>query len=373
MPHPSEFPRRVLLTVSGLTPQIVTETVYALTQRQTPAFVPTRLVVMTTSDGASRVRLTLQSSDPAWLERLCKEYGLPPIAFDAADLRVLAARGGPPLPDIRTGDDNVAAADAITEAVRELTSDRDCALHVSLAGGRKTLGFFAAYALSLYGREQDRLSHVLVSPEFESNPDFYYPTRGSRVIYKRDGTPLDTKDAEIELAEIPFVRMRDGLSDALRGGRATYSQAVDAVQARLRPPELTIDLPNGCVRASGQTIKLRPVSLALYTWIAREARAGRRVARTSKEVPVRDMAHAHAFRAEYGKLVNLTEHPTINKTLMNGLQSSYFDQQRSKLNRELSNGLLDIAGPYLVQEFGKPGHKEYGFTLPPAAITIIEA
>ena len=52
--------------------------------------------------------------------------------------------------------------------------------------------------------------------------------------------------------------------------------------------------------------------------------------------------------------------------------TSYFSPQRSKVNHELSNGLLDLAGPYLVQQFGERGNKEYGLTLPPAAITIVE-
>lgn len=65
------------------------------------------------------------------------------------------------------------AADAIVELVRRCTQDDQTALHVSIAGGRKTMGFFMGYALSLYGRPQDRLSHVLVSAPFESNHDFY--------------------------------------------------------------------------------------------------------------------------------------------------------------------------------------------------------
>jgi CRISPR-associated protein (TIGR02584 family) len=48
-------------------------------------------------------------------------------------------------------------------------------LHVSIAGGRKSMGFFAGYAFSLFGRTQDRLSHVLVNDPFESFPDFYFP------------------------------------------------------------------------------------------------------------------------------------------------------------------------------------------------------
>ncbi len=39
----ASFPRRVLLAVSGLTPQIITETLYALAADEHAPFVPTEL------------------------------------------------------------------------------------------------------------------------------------------------------------------------------------------------------------------------------------------------------------------------------------------------------------------------------------------
>jgi CRISPR-associated protein (TIGR02584 family) len=78
---------------------------------------------------------------------------------------------GQPLADIRSVADSHQAADQITKRVRALSADPDCALHVSIAGGRKTMGYYAGYALSLFGRRQDRLSPGLVSEPFESNLD----------------------------------------------------------------------------------------------------------------------------------------------------------------------------------------------------------
>ena len=66
----------------------------------------------------------------------------------------------------------MAVADFITEQVRQITADPAASLHVSIAGGRKTMGFYAGYALSLFGRAQDQLSHVLVSPSFELLKEF---------------------------------------------------------------------------------------------------------------------------------------------------------------------------------------------------------
>ena len=49
------FPRRVLLAVTGLTPQIVTETLYALAVTQDPAWIPTEIRIINMAEGAKRL------------------------------------------------------------------------------------------------------------------------------------------------------------------------------------------------------------------------------------------------------------------------------------------------------------------------------
>ena len=66
---------------------------------------------------------------------------------------------------------------------QKFTLDDDTQLMVSIAGGRKTMGYYAGYALTLFGRHQDQLSHVLVSEEFEGNRDFFFPTRQTEIVY----------------------------------------------------------------------------------------------------------------------------------------------------------------------------------------------
>lgn len=59
-----KYSRRILLCVSSLSPQIITETVYALAVVGEPRFVPTEIHLLTTADGAEQVRLTLLSETP---------------------------------------------------------------------------------------------------------------------------------------------------------------------------------------------------------------------------------------------------------------------------------------------------------------------
>jgi CRISPR-associated protein NE0113 (Cas_NE0113) len=54
---PARFPRRVLLALCGLSPQVVTETLYALAVEEAPPFLPTRIEILTTEEGRQRALL----------------------------------------------------------------------------------------------------------------------------------------------------------------------------------------------------------------------------------------------------------------------------------------------------------------------------
>jgi len=262
--------RRILVCVTGLTPQVVTETIYALAHRQ-PAWIPTEVHILTTVTGAQRARLLLLAKDRAQFQRLLDDYQLPPIRFDESHVHVLEDTQGRSLDDIRSPDDNMAMADAILAAIAEFTTDPDTALHVSLAGGRKSMGFFAGYALSLYGRPQDRLSHVLVSEGFETNPEFFFPPKQPRVLIGRHGEPLSTSEARVDLAEIPFVRLRDRLPRELLGG-GRFIDAVAAAQRLQQPPRLRVMTAMRRIVCADLEIALSPANFAVYAWHAERCR-----------------------------------------------------------------------------------------------------
>lgn len=349
---PAKLRRRILLAVTGLSPQVVTETLYALAMERAGACLPTEVRLLTTTEGAERARLTLLSDEPGWFHRLRSEYSLPEIAFDAKRIHVLTGPDGAALDDIRTPEANAWAADLVTEQVRAATEDPESALHVSIAGGRKTLGFYAGYALSLYGRPQDRLSHVLVSTPFESHPGFFYPSRESRVIYTQppDSRPLDTREARVTLAEIPFVRLREGLPTRLQRGQSSYTRTVAAAQRALEPPQLIIDLAGRCIHAGGERVDMAPADLAFYSLMARRRKGGMHPARRDD----RDLAGP--LLAEYGRIVPEMSGTMerIEDTLAEGMTAKYFDERKSKTNRALTDALgAALARVYLIHPDGR--------------------
>ncbi|MFZ5653799.1 MAG: CRISPR-associated ring nuclease Csm6 [Pseudomonadota bacterium] len=369
--RPADYPRRVLLAVSGLSPQIVTETLYALAVRADPPWIPTEIRLLTTARGAEHARLNLLSAEPGWFHRLRAEYRLPPIRFDADCVEMIRDGAGNPLEDIRSQTDNDATADALTEAVRVLTADPDSALHVSIAGGRKTMGYYLGYALSLFGRAQDRLSHVLVADGFEGHPQFYYPSPGERVIHTLGPSPrpLDCRQAEVTLAEIPFVRLREGLPDALLAGRARFSGTVAALNRVFGPPALTLDLPARRIRAGGIDLVLPPAELAFLSLFARRAKRGEAAVQAPpKGAP--DATWAGWYLAERraigGELADLD---AAERALQLGMDGDYFSQLKSKLLRRLREALGPAAQPYLIDDGGRRPRR-YGLPLQRTQVTF---
>ncbi len=370
----TERRRQVLLVVTGLTPQVVTETIFALWKTD-PRLVPSEVHVITTVRGAEHARLNLLSPRIAWLERLRAEYELPPIHFPPEHIHVILGNDGAALEDIRSPQDNVCAADYITDLVRRLTEDAHSALHVSIAGGRKSMGYFVGYALSLFGRPQDRLSHVLVSAPFESHRKFYYPTRHEcpiHVMQSGKEVTYDCRTAQVDLAWIPFVRLRTAQHQPLLTDRARFSACVSSVQEALAERELIIDLKAKRIRAGGQSIRLPQAELAFLSWFARRAMNGQPplLGITQKDPEGRSSNYREQYVAELRRIDPLLDEEgrTLGASgLHYGMLPEYFNSKNSALNRNLKKKLGALAAlPYLVLQHNEG--EGYALALPADAI-----
>ncbi len=90
--EPHDHARRILLVIAGLTPQVVTETLYALTRGAStqgkPSFHPTELWIATTSAGRREVERSLMELGENQVRLLCEDYGFAVPVF--RDSHVLA-------------------------------------------------------------------------------------------------------------------------------------------------------------------------------------------------------------------------------------------------------------------------------------------
>ena len=227
--------RDILLSITGMTPQVVTETLYAI-YKQEPDRFPEEIYIITTKRGADKIRTTLLG-DGGMLNRFCSEYGLPQIEFDESrHLKIICDKNGTLIDDARSKEDQQVIADFIFNEVRKLTQAKENGvpyyrIHASLAGGRKTMTYLLGSSMNILGNPEDRLSHVLVSEAFETCSEFFYPTKETHLIHGRNITGaaggkqevLDAAMAKVELSEIPLMFLRTLLDDKKTGISMRFS------------------------------------------------------------------------------------------------------------------------------------------------------
>lgn len=272
--------RNLFLFVCGRTPQIVTETLFFFVVRRRPPVRPDEIHILTTTEGQTLILEQLLRPETGQFVRFCQEYGLDrrEILFSPDTVQVLTNRRGVPLKDIRTDADNRAAADQIVARVRALTSDPRTRLFASLAGGRKTMGLYLGLALQFYGRPQDRLTHVLVSPpELENNPAFFYPPARCRTFPTAQGA-VASRAVTVTVAEVPLILLGHKLP-VLRD-RAALSYVELVAQSQQEVDLLTAALPvrverlGRQLRVGSTLIRLSGLEFVLYWFVARRRQGG---------------------------------------------------------------------------------------------------
>lgn len=285
---PERYPRRILIAVTGLTPQVLTEALYYLAVVRQPAFVPTEIHLLTTAEGAKQADLSLLDGPDAEFHKLRREYAIEQVKFPRDNIHVARGSSGIPLKDINSEEDNLHVGDLITTEIARLAAFDDAALHVSIAGGRKTMGYLAGQALSLLGRPQDRLSHVLVSPFFENHEKFFYPPKTPVRLSRKDaatGKTLweSTANAEVRLAEIPFLRLREVVPAPVVQQASAFKTLIEKTQQSLSSPVVDFDISQGLVRCGGYGVPLDERHLAFYLSLAERAADGGGIARAATD------------------------------------------------------------------------------------------
>lgn len=375
--RPGSYPKRILLAVTGKTPQIVTETLWALAMDSEQPFVPSQIRLLTTEEGRRHAVEKLLHPQNGAFHALCRDWNLGPIDFDASCIRVLSKEGRP-VEDIVSPHDNEITADQICAWVKAATSDPEAAVHVSLAGGRKTMGYYAGYALSLFGRDQDRLSHVLVDERYERMRDFYYPTPEPRTLFSPDGKlSADASAARVHLARIPFVRLSHFLSPGVRAGQASFTETVAETQKALAVPELRLDYDECVIVCGGRRVHLAASLFALYAWMARrtvEQGVGAGVTYACESQWDRDRQEL-SFHYEHACSGSHTRIDKFRKRLVHGLGKEQLEQGTTNINKQLTRqlGAYRYAEPYHIVSVGdaSPTNRQQlkGLTVPPGRIS----
>ncbi len=276
----AEAKQHILVAVTGNTPQIVTETLYVLAIAQKPPVPISAVYILTTAKGAD-IAWNRLGGEKGAIADFQREYEIGwEIEFSKKNLLVFKRRNADgtetPLEDIRSSQDNETLASELLGFVKELTADPNVVLHCSLGGGRRTMSAYMMLALMMYGREDDELTHVVINEEFETNPDFFFPPKTNqplpiRVAGSNKLSIINTSEAKLEVAQIPFVRLRNSLGEDIGKVENSLQELITIAQQRLdrtTPNRLVIEMATGRARFGSKPIALRGVKLALLTYYA---------------------------------------------------------------------------------------------------------
>jgi len=238
--------------------------------------------------------------------------------------------------------------------------------------------------MQLFGRAQDKLSHVLVHEPFETHPGFFYipPTPRELELTDRQGQVrrLSTAHATIHLADIPFIRLRGVLSDWMRHSGSSYSAMVQRAQEDLDLIEethaLRINVCQKTVAVANRWVKLRERELFVYALMAYLRQQGRGDAGyiTLDEITIDDLdavfrritaarGNEHGLDdadivARFGFLDKLAARVASTDTRVREDIKKTFEQVTSKIKKQCDEG--GLPDHYQLTTRGGRGALRYG-------------
>jgi hypothetical protein len=251
------------------------------------------------------------------------------------------------------------------------------------------MSFYLGSALQLFGRPWDKLYHVLVTPEFESHPEFFFKPKKNQSLAVKDSRgnivkKINTSDAQISLAEIPFLSLRGKVSLNGRSYRELIADSQREINAATVQLPLKVDFRDHLIQIGGRTIEMVPMQLVVYAAFLREKL-------NRCHYPERDACldctdcfptlvdlsskqalekMAEDYRRIYGPKSSRID--DFLKKWDEGMEVEAFRQQISKINRTLKEGLEDetLLSFYMVTGVGKYGNRRHGVRVEKRKIRI---
>lgn len=346
--------KNILICVSGLTPQIVTETLFCLAVKEKTQV--DEIYVLTTKRG--RDVILGKDKHPATpktplnkeIENLCVKYKIKKPAFAENDKHILVAKEESiELPDIRTDKDNILFPNKVCEFIRDKSSNQNTTLYCSITGGRKSMSVHLANALSIFAREQDKLLHVLTKEEHEFK-GFY---------------PVNKKEAEdLELSEIPFVRLRSLLAADIKQVKLlklNFDQIVKQTQRQLKllapGNKMIIDIERRELRFGNDYISLEPMEFLFYYFFVDSKERGNSNISINEFTSDKTKEKFLEYYSEFYPMRYIDKQLWSKKKF----DDRYFLQRKSKVNKKIEKLIddPDIYNNFIIDVNRKWGSSTY--------------
>ena len=377
--------KHVLLSILGRTPQILTEALYALIiQRKIPI---SEIWVLTTREGFETIIDYLIHPQSGKFYAFCHDWQIDAqkIKFNSEQILVAEDLSSPSkaMPDTQECEPLV---NLILTVLRNLTNDPNTVLHCSLAGGRKTMSVYFAYALQFFGRPQDKLYHVLTQPmELQNHAEFYYIPPQPRYLVSGTGKKISTDQASIELIEVPYIRLRNKMEYLFGNKELSFDEMVRLTQSELEQmpnlPPLVIESQKKLITIGNKKVLLTPIEMAFYRYYAERSLS------RSDDVPVKE--YEQYFEKADGEwfpsdsLAQVLTHyrqifsDSAVERFVESLDKGYLSFNRacqyfSRVKRKILNALGDeeLAEYYIISAVGRY-RKCYGIKVDKSKILMV--
>ncbi len=371
--------KTILLAVTGLSPQVLTETLYVLYQNQQAV---DAIHVITTRNGKEKMYAEFLGGRKGHYYAFLDEYGIDPasIAFGHENIHVVTDEHGNEIADIVTVHDNEKLLRKCLDLAFHFTKSNDTALYFSVAGGRKTMSSCLTLAAQLYGRPQDRLYHVLVSPEFESSRDFYYPPKESRKIELKDENGRsffkETKYAQVNLINIPFVSIRDKLSpEYLKEPKDPATLMLSLIKDE--EAGLTVNLKARKLIYKNLELDMSPSQMALYAFFASKKKECDKAEVcgdcTDCFIEIATLLdHQKDISKLYKKLCGTRPVEEMSDSGINKLDAENYRSLRSKINKLIAGTFGPYAAKNLeIASLGTRPDTRYGILMDKSRLEIV--
>ncbi|PJA99284.1 MAG: TIGR02584 family CRISPR-associated protein [Ignavibacteriales bacterium CG_4_9_14_3_um_filter_30_11] len=360
--------KNILVCVSGLTPQIVTETLFCLSVKE--KILIDEIYVITTRRGRDVILgldkhpATPKTALKTEISNLCKKYKLRIPLFNNNDKHIIVAREESiELSDIRSDKDNILFPNKVSLFLRDKTSNAGDIIFCSITGGRKSMSVHIANALSLFARERDRLLHVLTSEKYEFK-GFY---------------PLNKKEAAaLQLSDIPFVRLRAILSYEIKGKNLmelNFDQIVSFTQNRLKvlsdQNKLICDIGKRELSYGNNSINLEPMEFLFYYFFVDQK------TKQKNKISIYDITSPDTTSQFTGYLESYYPYYYLRenqkKSWQKGFDARDFRSKRTKINKKILQLITDyeIAMQFIIEVEKVYGESKYFIPIPLGRIKIL--
>ncbi|CAK0771604.1 hypothetical protein CCP3SC1_630014 [Gammaproteobacteria bacterium] len=252
---------------------MITEALFVLCVREQRHVA--RVSVLTSTEGADTVQNALLLTNDTPLERFCRDYGIQRsrLHFGPENVyRLWPSReiGGAHQP---------ASLNGVMERVAAWCFEGAPPVVACVAGGRKDMAVLFAQVFALFARPEDRLVHLMISPMFENLAEFFYPPPKSVTlpIHRAGGVLfLNSADAQVEMIDIPLVRLRSLMDDETRQGLISLEMAQQRIQREVESldPSLHVFLRDLAISYHGGKTVLPPKEFAVFLFFAQARKKG---------------------------------------------------------------------------------------------------